>query len=88
MTRELAQSRPNWNLYVGDPQFKSNFSLEFFHSQTAKAFTSSKLLSALYSFRCLVIIMFFYLCQLNRSHASDLTFKLAGPNLDMVNHNV
>ena len=82
--RELSQTRPNWNLYVGDPNYKTSFLLDFLSEQTTSAFTNWKIVSFLYSFRVLVCVMFLLTEYLDHWVCSELTSRLAGPSIEQM----
>jgi hypothetical protein len=82
--RELSQTRPNWNLYVGDPNYKTSFLLDFLSEQTTSAFTYWKIVSFLYSFRVLVCVMFLLTEYLDHWVCSELTSRLAGPSIEQM----
>lgn len=83
-TRELSISRPNWNLCVGDLNYKTGFSLEFLSAQTSAAFANNKIVTSLYSFRAIACFLFVYLCYLDSYVIRDLSRRLYGPGLDPV----
>ena len=67
MLRELSLRKDNWNIYVGDPRYKTNFFLQFLDSSTKLLYEKSLLEgSPVYSLRCLLIgtwiLLIWYLC--------------------------
>lgn len=82
--RENAQSRPNWNLYVGDSIYKTNFWLKFNSVKTAMDFRNQKLASSMFSFRYLLLLQFVYLCRIDSFLGTSVTQRYAGVNYDAV----
>ena len=57
MMREKTARRANWNLYVGDLRYKTNFWLSFAIKSTNFAFENTKLSTSLYSIRCICLLL-------------------------------
>ena len=55
--RENSLKKDNWNIYVGDCQYKTNFFLQFKNQYTKSIYENHLFNSSLYSIRILLIVM-------------------------------
>ena len=60
--RENSLKKDNWNLYVGDVKYKTNFFLQFKNQFTKNIYQKHLYKSSLYSLRAMLIVMSF--CEL------------------------
>jgi hypothetical protein len=58
--RENSIKRDNWNMFVGDPRYKTNFFLQFLDRSTKSLYDRGLVGQAAYSIRLMVLFILFW----------------------------
>lgn len=60
MLRENSIKRDNWNVFVGDPRYKTNFFLQFLDRSTRSVYERGLIGQAAYSIRLMILFIIFW----------------------------